>query len=185
MTRPIACLSLVIASLALAPPALAQDRNATGRSRMELSFDHGYGFGSEGEFVELAADGRVYAPFGLGVVARAGLATRVFSNALALDLGAAYRLDLVDTPHAGLQLAIAVGPSVARGPFDGGEVWAFGGWSMLHLDFWYRNFFVGLGATGHLMATTREGSDVVDGNPRSAPILTLTPMIRIGGEWGL
>lgn len=178
-------LSIVVASLALASVAHAQDRTRTGRARMELAFDHGYGLGSEGEYAELAVDARLYAPFGLGVALRTGLATQLFSNALAIDLGPAYRLDLVAGEHAGLQLALAAGPSVARGPFDGGDVWAFGLFGMLHLDFWYRNFFVGLGASAHGLWPTRAGEDQLEGTPRTDPIWTFTPTIRIGGEWGL
>jgi hypothetical protein len=177
--------SLVLASAALASSAHAQDRSRSGRSRMELAFDHGYGVSSEGEYAELAVDARLYAPFGLGLVVRTGLATQLFSNAVALDLGLAYRVDLVAGDHAGLQLALAAGGSAARGPFDGGDVWALGVVGMLHLDFWYRNFFVGIGASSHALWPIRAGEDQLEGTPRTDPLWTLTPTIRIGGEWGL
>lgn len=190
MIRLVLCLSsvltaLALAALPLAEPAHAQDRTRTGRSRVELAFDHGYGFGTEGDFAELSVDARLYAPFGLGVALRAGVASRLFSNAVGVDLGLAYRLDLSAGEHAGLQLALTLGPSVARGPFDGGQVWAFGGWAMVHLDFWYRNFFVGVGASGHAMWADRMGENGLEGAPRTDALMTLTPTIRVGGEFGL
>ncbi len=93
--------------------AEAQDRSRSGRARLELSLDHGYGPSSEDGFGVLAADLRIHAPNGLGVALRTGIATQIFSNAFAIDLGVAYRLDLIAVEHAGLQLAGAIGPSLA------------------------------------------------------------------------
>lgn len=185
MIRVVLSITSVLAALALVAPASAQDRSATGRSRLELAFDHGYGASTEGDYAEVSVDARLYAPFGLGAVVRTGAATQLFSNALAMDLGVAYRLDLAAGEHAGLQLALALGPALARGPFDGGEVWAFGGWAMLHLDFWYRNFFVGLGVSGHAVWASRDGEENLEGPPRTGAVMTLTPTLRVGGEWGL
>lgn len=148
---------------------------------MELAFDHGYGVSTEGDYAELGADLRLWAPFGLGVVLRTGVASNGMSTAAAADLGVGYRLDLVAIDHVGLQLAGVLGPSLAHGPFDHGKVAAFGGFAMLHLDFWYRNFFVGVGVSAHAMVSERYAQS--DG--RDAPILTLTPTLRIGADWGL
>jgi hypothetical protein len=171
---PLLCLVL---TLCVASSATAQVRTATGRSRMELAFDHGVGFGTEDMYFELAGDLRVYSPFGLGVVLRAGAATQIMSIAFAAEVGVAYRLDLLTTDRAGIQLGIALGPSVAYGPFDRGSVPAIGGWGMLHLDVWHRNIFVGIGVTGHALAP--------QGEQRVYPILTITPTLRVGGDWGL
>lgn len=174
--------ALACSLTATAPIASAQDRSRSGRSRMELAFDHGYGASSEGGYAEIAADLRIYAPFGLGAVLRTGIASNLFSNALAADLGVAYRLDLVAEEHVGLQLAGAIGPSIAYDPFDQGNVTAFGGWAMVHLDFWHRNVFVGLGASAHALLGERHAE--VEG--RGAPILTLAPMSasRRWASWG-
>lgn len=148
---------------------------------MELALDVGAGPSTEGVYGELAADLRLWAPFGLGGVLRVGGATTGFSNAFAADLGVAGRLDLHSEEHLGLQLAGALGPSVAYGPFDAGNVSAFGGWAMVHVDFWYRNLIVGIGVSGHAMIAERHGQ--ADG--RDDAILSLAPTIRVGGEWGL
>ena len=176
-------------SLTTTAAAQARDRSTSGRSRLELSFDHGYGFATEGQYVELAADLRLYAPFGLGAVLRTGAAVQGPSNALALDVGVAGRFDLLSYEHFGLQLGGALGPSLAAGPFDGGNVLAFGGWALVNLDFWFRNFFVGLGVSGHALVSERYGQEAepgsIDPPGRTDPILSLTPLIRIGGDWGL
>lgn len=174
-------LLLLVLVCAVPSTASAQDRSRTGRARLELALDLGYGGGSDGGYVEIGADLRLSAPFGLGVVLRTGLATNGFSNALAADLGIAYRLDLIQEEHLGVQVGAAVGPSVASGPFDQGEVLAYGGWAMIHLDFWYRNLLIGVGLSGHAMVGERHAQPT----GRDTPILTLAPMIRFGGEWGL
>ena len=172
----LAPLSLAL-TLSVASVAGAEVRTATGRSRMELTFDHGLGFGTEGMFFELATDLRVYAPYGLGAVLRLGGAAQLMSIGWAAEVGVAYRVDLFTMERAGIQLGIALGPSVAYGPFDRGSVPAIGGWGMLHLDVWHRNIFVGIGVTGHALAP--------EGEQRTNPILTVTPTLRVGGEWGL
>ncbi|MCA9607311.1 MAG: hypothetical protein KC619_17015 [Myxococcales bacterium] len=178
-----------LAALALLPTlGHAQDRSRSGRARLELAFDAGYGPSSEDAFGVVAADLRLHTPDGLGAVIRSGLATQIFSNAVAIDLGVAYRLDLVAADHAGLQLGGAIGPSLAHGPFDRGDVVAAGGFAMLHLDFWYRNFLVGIGVAGHLLFSERHGQPASrwgDDAGREAPILALVPTLRIGGDWGL
>lgn len=170
-------------TLALGVPltASAQDRSRSGRARLELALDHGYGGSSEGGYGEIAADLRLSAPNGIGAVLRTGLATQLFSNALGVDLGVAYRVDLAASDHVGVQLGGALGPSLSYGPFDGGWVVAYGGWAMLHLDLWFRNFLVGVGVSAHAMASARHGQE----GGRAAPILTLAPLVRIGGDWGL
>lgn len=172
----LAALSLAL-TLSVASTAAAQVRTATGRSRMELTFDHGIGFGTEGMFFEGAMDLRVYAPLGLGAVLRVGAATQLMSGGFAAEVGAAYRLDLFTMERAGIQLGVALGPSVAYGPFDRGNAPAIGGWGMLHVDVWHRNIFVGIGLTGHALAS--------EGAQRTNPVLTITPTLRVGGEWGL
>ncbi len=174
-------IALALCVLLLASSASAQDRSRSERARLELAFEVGYGGSSEGGFGELGGDLRLWAPNGAGVVLRTGLATTGFSNAFGVDLGAAYRLDLLSEEHLGLQLAGAIGPSVAYGPFDEGYVAAYGGFAMIHLDFWYRNVLVGVGVSAHAMAPERHMQ--LEG--RDDPILTLTPLIRIGGDWGL
>jgi len=184
----IVVLTVALGLLAGSTRAEVQDRSRSDRARLELSFDHGGGWSSEDAYGELALDLRIHAPMGLGVVLRAGLATQIFSNAGGLDLGAAYRVDLLAEEHVGVQLALAIGASVAYGPFDGGSVVAAGGFAMLHLDVWYRSVFVGLGVSSHALLSSRHGQAASrwgDDAGRADPILTVTPMLRIGGEWGL
>lgn len=173
--------ALLVLLCATASVASAQDRSRSHRARMELALDHGLGASTEGMYGELSADLRIFAPEGVGAVLRTGVATRGFSNAPAVDLGIAYRLDLFALDHVGLQLDGVIGPSVAYGPFDDGNVAAYGGWAMIHLDFWYRNMVVGLGVSAHAMLSERYGSP----QGRDSAILTITPTIRIGGDWGL
>lgn len=174
-------LLLAFALLLLPTAADAQSRSTTGRARMELSADHGVGFGSEGMYGELATDVRLVDPSGFGGVLRVGLASNGLSNALAVDLGAAYRLNLFVRPDWGVQLGLALGPSFAWGPFDQGMVAAWGGFSMLHLDVWVGTFFAGVGVTAHALMPERHSQ--VDG--RADAILTVAPVIRVGGDWGL
>lgn len=183
MGRALGTLMLVVgtASHAAAQPTSLSFRTTSGRARMELALDSGYGFGTEGDYAELAADFRVYTPEGTGAVFRAGGALRVLSNAMAFDLGAAQRFELVGGTNAGLQLALVAGTSMAWGPFDPeGNVAAYGGFGMVHLDVWTTNFFIGLGVTGHAMLPARHHQ-----GGRSDPILTIAPQIRLGGDWGL
>ncbi len=178
----ILCLSLsCTAALFASAPARAQYRTTTERGRFELAFDHGYGFGTEGDYLELGTDIRGYAPSGLGAALRIGVAAQGLSNAVAADLGAALRVNLVSGVHSGLQLAGAVGPSLAIGPFDGGRVFAYGGWAMLHLNLWVGVFFVGLGVSAHALWSERH----TEPNGRSAPILTIAPSLRVGFDWGV
>jgi len=185
--------SLLAFGLALvaAAPVCAQYRSTTGRGRVEIALDHAWGFGSEGEHLQLASDLRVYAPFGFGAVFRAGLASQLLSNALAFDLGVAQRFDLVAGPRAGLQLALAVGGSYANGPFAPDSVAslpfhersvdALGGFAMVHLDVWIDTFFFGAGVSGHLLRATGDAHQA-----RGGELLTsVAPTLRLGGEWGL
>ena len=180
----VAALLLALGSIPASASAQASDlrfRSTSGRARMELSLDAGYGFSTEGDYLELASDFRAYAPFGLGVVLRVGAAVRWLSNAVAVDVGAAQRFDLVSGTHAGLQLVLTAGASVAYGPFDlRGDVAAYGGFGMVHLDLWTTNFFIGVGASAHAMVPELAGQ-----GGRDAPILTITPLLRFGGDWGL
>jgi len=184
-------LLVVALTLSWAAPASAQYRSTTGRGRVEIALDHAWGFGSEGEHLQLAADLRVHAPCGLGAVFRAGLASQLLSNALAFDLGIAQRVDLVTGPRAGLQLAFAAGGSYANGPFAPDSVAslpfhersvdALGGFAMVHLDVWIDTFFFGAGVSGHLLRATGDAHQA-----RGGELLTaLAPTLRLGGEWGL
>lgn len=173
----IAALALLLQTL----PAHAQDRSRSGRARLELSFDHGAGGSTEGPYGELAADLRLHAPEGFGAVLRTGIASNLLSYAFAIDLGVAQRFDLVAFDHVGLQLSVAGGASIEEGPFDRGRVGAFGGWGMLHADLWYRNFFVGVGAVGHVLATDSHQSET----GRQEPVVSLAGVLRLGGDWGL
>lgn len=173
---------LLLTTFLLSPlTAHAQSRSTTGRARMELSADHGVGFGTEGLYGELGTDLRLTAPDGFGAALRLGLASNGPSNALAVDLGATYRLDLFARPDWGVQAGLALGPSMAWGPFDQGQVTAWGGFAMLHLDVWVGRFFAGVGLSGHALLPERHAQ--MDG--RADPILTLAPTIRVGGDWGL
>lgn len=172
--------TLVLFALVLAAPAAAQYRSESARARMEIAFDHGYGGGSEGGYAELAGDVRIWAPYGVGLIVRTGLASNVFSNAFAVDLGVGARVDLAHGSLGGLQLYGALGGSVAYGPFDG-YIPAFGGFAMAGLDLWHRNFFVGIAASAH--ALYAEGHQ--DAGGRGDPIWTLAPMLRVGGDFGL
>ncbi len=176
-------------ALALALVALgAQGASAQDSSgRLELTFDGGYGFGSEGEYGELALDFRAFSEVGVGGVLRTGVATQVFSNALALDLGVAFRTDLTGGERGGLAFTIAVGPSFAYGPFDVDWVDAWGGWAMLGLDLWHRHFVVGAGVTAHLLVPSshdRQASWAGEVPGRDQPIATIAPMLRVGWVWG-
>lgn len=190
MSRSSPLLTCVLVLFALAPPdrAEAQTRATTGRARAELAFDHGYGFGTEadhmhprGDFVELATDFRLYAPFGLGLVLRAGVAARPLSYAFAGDLGVAQRLDLLRRDGWGLQLGFAAGASLAYGPFDQSYVGAAGGFAMVHLDLWMREMFFGIGLDAHALLPEGHAS----GEGRTDPILTIAPLLRVGADWGL
>ena len=155
---------------------------------MELSVDHGYGFGSEDGFIELAFDLRVHAPNGLGAVLRMGGAAQIMSAAFAVDAGIAYRVELVSSDLAALQLGLALGPSVAYGPFDRGMVPAYGGFAMAHFDVRFSRFFVGLGVSAHALMPDGPGEQSgsrTTSPSRDAPLLALTPTLRVGGEWGL
>ena len=178
-----------VACGATANPAVAQDRTSTHRARMEVSLLAGYGGSSEGGYAELGFDARLYSPDGAGLVLRAGGAAQILSVALAVDVGVAYRVDLVGGEHAGLQLAMGFGPTIANGPFDRGNVWAGGGWAALHLDYWYRNMFVGLGASSRVLVSSpgagSRGDVQTRMEPRTDPVWTVTPTLRFGGEWGL
>lgn len=172
-----ACLTASVALPANAQSTLPSFRSTSHRARMELGVDLGYGFGSEGDYLELATDFRVHAPFGLGAVVRFGVASRLLSNALAVDVGAAQRFDLVAGAHGGIQLALAAGLGTAYGPFgQHGDVAAYGGFGMVQLDFWTTHLFVGVGVSGHALLAEGERSD---------PILTVAPQVRLGGDWGL
>lgn len=175
--------------LTLPPPshASAQIRaqSTTGRARMELSFDHGFGPSSEGDVLELGMDLRVYAPEGVGAIVRTGVATQLMNIAYATDLGAVHRFDLFADDRVGLQLAWAGGMTVAYGPFDRGDVPGLGGFAALNLDLRSRGMFFGVGASGHALAVLGPEDDPIDGNARRAPLLSLVPFLRIGGEWGL
>ncbi len=173
--------ALVFVLVSSAALASAQDRSRSHRARMELVLDLGLGASTEGMYGEASGDLRLFSPDGVGAVLRTGVATRGFSNAPAVELGVAYRFDLLAAEHLGLQLTGVIGPSVAYGPFDDGNVAAYGGWAMLHLDFWYRNVVVGVGVTGHAMLGERH--EQTEG--RASPILSIAPTLRIGGEWGL
>ncbi len=167
--------------------AWAPAAHAQSPGRLELSFDGGYGGGSEGGYGELAMDFRAYAPSGVGGVVRAGVATQIFSNAFALDLGVSLRLNLAGDESGGLALTGAVGPSVAYGPFDIDWVDAWGGFAMLGLDYWHRHFLIGLGVTGHLLVASshdRQASWAGEEPGRNDPIMTLAPMLRVGWAWG-
>jgi hypothetical protein len=181
--RRISILALVLA--AGAPrTAHAQDRTRSGRARMELAFDHGLGWSGEASgdiHLELATDLRVYSPEGIGAAVRIGVASTGLSTALAADLGLAARFDLFAREHHGVQLGLGVGPSIARGPFDRGDVLALGGWAMVHLDFWFRNALFGIGVAGHALWTETSGQAY----GRSDPIFAIAPTIRVGGDWGL
>src|SRR5689334_6559640 len=100
---------LVLSVLAASASAQAQSRSTTDRARMEVALDHGYGGGSEGGFVELAIDLRLFAPEGMGFVLRTGAASNGLSNAIAADVGGAWRFDLVRGTRGGLQLSFAAG----------------------------------------------------------------------------
>jgi len=181
--------ALLAALAILTSTAGAQDRTTSRRARLELSFDHGYGFSTEGSFIELAADLRLLSPDGIGVALRTGSAVQGLSNAHVIELGIAGRLNLFSLPHVGLQLGGAIGPSLACGPFDGGDVRAYGGWASLHLDLWHRNLFVGVGVSGHALLSDRHATQIdplsIEAPRGDAPILSLTPLIRLGGDWGL
>lgn len=140
---------------------------------MEAAFDHGYGGSSEGGYAELALDVRIWAPFGLGLAIRGGLASNGFSNAVGVDLGPGLRVDLAGGALGGAQLFFVAGAAYAYGPFQG---WthAVGAFASLGFDLWHRNFFVGIAGTAHVLAARRDD-----------PLWTLLPTIRIGGEWGL
>jgi hypothetical protein len=166
---------------ALGGTAHAQYRTTTQRGRLELAFDHGYGFSTEGDFLELGSDIRAYAPEGIGGAIRVGVAAQGLSNAFAADLGVALRTDLVATPRWGLQLAGAIGPSLAVGPFDGGRVMALGGFGMVHLDLWVGVLFVGIGVTGHALWSERHASP----NGRADAVLSIAPTLRVGFDWGI
>jgi hypothetical protein len=177
-------LSLVLAT---ASTAAAEDPSRRSPGRLELSFDAGYGFGTEGDYGEVAMDFRAFAPNGVGGVFRAGVATQIFSNALAVDLGFALRANLVGGEIGGLAISGALGPSFAYGPFDVDWVDAWGGWAMLGLDLWHRHFVVGVGVTAHLLVPTshdRQASWAGEVPGRSNPITTIAPTIRVGWAWG-
>jgi hypothetical protein len=165
----------------LATSAHAEPRSTTGRSRLELALDHGYGFGTEGDFLEIGTDFRVHGPNGVGAALRVGVATTIVAIATVAEVGASFRFDLIERERWGLQLAAALGPTIAVGPFDGGRVTAIGGWSLVHLDLWVGVMFVGIGASGHALWSERH--DQYEG--RSEPILTITPTLRVGFDWGV
>jgi hypothetical protein len=172
---------VLLGLLTILPSAAhAQLRGDSERARMELAFDSGYGGGSEGGYLEIGTDFRVWSPSGLGAIVRVGLASNVFSNAFATDAGAGFRFDLARGTTGGLQLASGIGASYARGPFDGDRN-AFGGFALLGFDGWHRNFFAGVGVSAHLLWTLGSQGE----GARTDPIWTLTPMLRIGGDWGL
>ncbi|MBX3273424.1 MAG: hypothetical protein KF729_24385 [Sandaracinaceae bacterium] len=180
--------ALAALSLFLVPElahAQLRTRATTGRARMELAFDHGYGLGTEGDYLELGVDLRVHAAEGIGAVVRGGLALAPFSIAYVVEAGLAYRLDLFSSEAFGVQLAVAAGPSFAYGPFDRGEVPALGGWAMLGLDLWHRNFLFGIGVAGHALGVLSDGGGDNYAAPREGPLLTITPTLRVGGDWGL
>jgi hypothetical protein len=165
---------MLVIVFALPASAQAQYRSTSDRARMELAFDHGFGGGSEGGYAELAIDMRVWAPFGLGLVLRTGLASNGFSNALAADLGPAVRI-IGGGKLGGVALSLAGGLAYAYGPFHEGWAHGVGAFALLAIDFWYRNFFAGLAASGHVLFASE----------RQTPIWTLAPMLRVGGDWGL
>ncbi|MFK7987498.1 MAG: hypothetical protein AB8I08_15870 [Sandaracinaceae bacterium] len=160
-------------------------RSNTGRARMELSLDHGFGFSTEGEYIEVGMDLRVYAPEGVGAILRTGVATQLMTIAYVADAGVAYRFDLFATDRVGLQIGLATGVSVGYGPFDRGEAPALGGFAMAHLDLRTRGMFFGIGVTTHALRVFGEEERNSFGDPRSTPVLSATPVLRIGGEWGL
>ena len=184
-TRLAALAALALSLLPDLAHAQARTRATTGRARMELAFDHGYGLGTEGDYLELGVDLRVYAPEGIGAVVRGGVALAPISIAYVVEAGLAYRLDLLSSEAFGVQLGLAAGPSFAYGPFDRGEVPALGGWAMLGLDLWHRNFFFGIGVTGHALGVLSDGGGDNHAPPREGPLLTVTPTLRVGGDWGL
>jgi hypothetical protein len=173
---------ILLTTLTLAGTARAQNRSSPVRARMELAIDLGYGGGSEGAYGELAMDFRVWAPEGLGVIVRTGAATNLWSTAFAADLGFGARLDLERGARGGLQLALGIGATYARGPFDG-EVDALGGFGTASLELWHDNWFLGLGATAHALAAL--AADENEPTREDPLIWTLAPMLRMGGDWGL
>lgn len=190
----------LVAIAASASPALAQDRTTRGRARMELSFDHGFALGvtsvrenSDTTWTTLGvagtADLRLYAPSGFGAVVRTGYEGVFSSGLFSLDIGAAYRGDLLSGTHGGIQLVATAGASVSYGTLIGvasyqgwfpglvsSEPVALGGvWGSVHVDFWHRNSFFGLGLTAR--AQWADGYD--------DSLVSLVPTIRVGGDWGL
>jgi hypothetical protein len=175
---------ILFALTTLTATAEAQDRSTSRRARMELAFDHGIGFSTSGEYLEVAADLRLWLPENVGFVLRGGAGLRPFGMFAGVQLGVAYRLDLVREEHVGLQWVTAVGGTLGTADVDHLQRGAFGGWAMTHLDFWHRNAFVGLGVVAHALAL--DGGNIVGPHqPTTNELLAVTPMIRIGGEWGL
>ena len=190
--------ALLAAIVISAAPAFGQDRTTSGRARMELSFDHGMAIGVTsvraartasgqpgGDWTTFglaaSADLRLYAPSGIGAVVRTGY-EGIFSTGLfVVDVGVAYRGDLVGGTHGGLQLVGSVGPSVGHGNLvgsylEGTPSTALAGlWGSVHLDVWHRNSFVGIGVT----ARTQWAHGYDDA------LVSLVPTIRVGGDWGL
>jgi hypothetical protein len=164
----------------------AGSAEAQDSGRLELTFDGGYGFGSEGGYGELAMDFRAFTDRGVGGVLRAGVATQLFSSAFALDLGFAFCVDLAGGERGGLVLSGAVGPSFAYGPFDLGWVDAWGGFALLGLDFWHRHFVVGIGVSAHALVPAshdRQASWAGEVPGRDEPLVTIAPMLRVGWVW--
>lgn len=202
LTSTLTVLALHLAVLGAPAEGEAQGRADRERASMELSFDHGVGVGTVGPQLELAADLRLWAPFGLGGMVRlGGNVTDRLTGELAVDVGVGYRFDLVSTNHLGLRLVGMVGGRITRGTrpgspstgglgpgiplggsgFDSVDATSYGAIGMVHLDFWHRSVFFGVGVTGQVLQV----DEAQPGEIGSGLDLRIIPTLRVGGSWSL
>lgn len=175
----IALFTLTIASL-----ASAQD---TGGARMQLSFDHGAaivlanppgGWDWPVTF-DVAADFRVYAPEGVGIV----LCIGALGFGAELEPGIAYRTTVAGDANVGLELQVAAGASGWLGSIGFGSLGAgVGGWAQAGLDARLGARVIGFAVTARALYVSGEEPSDVD---RSGIFASVGPMLRVGGEWGL
>ncbi len=173
---------LLAALVLAAAPASAQDRSESDRARMELALEGGLALGNESYFLGVA-DLRLYAPEGFGAVLRTGFGGAPFAFlTFFVEPGVAYRVDLFAEEDVGVQLAFAGGATLGRAET---QEWRtlYGAWGGVHVDLWYRNFFVGLGAVGRYARAETDYRSMWEES--AVELWSVTPMIRIGGDWGL
>jgi hypothetical protein len=129
---------------------------------------------------EVAGDLRLYAPGGCGAVIRLGVQT--FGGYI--EAGFAHRVTLATDGRLALQLNAAIGPTLgyaAMLPTDGffyaEEVsgMLLGGFTSAEISVrTFKGMVIGLGASARVLGS----------NALSAPTVTITPMIRLGVDFG-